>query len=138
MDVLAYFIAILIGVLLGLIGGGGSILTVPVLVYMLGIEPLLATTYSLFIVGFTSLVGGGKAYQKKLIDFRAVSLFGIPSILAIFVARHFLLPQIPAVIARVGHTVIDRGMLLMTLFAILMLAAAISMITRKSTLETGT
>ena len=92
MEIAAYFIAVVIGISLGLIGGGGSILTVPVLVYMLHIDPLVATTYSLFIVGITSLAGGARAYTRKLVDFRAVSLFGIPSILAIFIARHFILP----------------------------------------------
>src|SRR3954463_14349056 len=90
-----YVLAVLIGLSLGLIGGGGSILTVPVLVYFMHVDPILATTYSLFIVGCTSLAGGIKAYTRRLVDFRAVSLFGIPSILSIFIARHFILPIIP-------------------------------------------
>ena len=76
MEILGYIAAILIGISLGLAGSGGSILTVPVLVYLMGIEPLAATTGSLFIVGLTSLVGGLRAYSKKLLDFRAVSEFG--------------------------------------------------------------
>ena len=95
MDIAGYTSAILIGFLLGLMGGGGSILTVPVLVYLFGTDAVLATGYSLFIVGFTSLVGGIRAFTNKQIDFRAVSLFGMPSILAIFIARHFILPAIP-------------------------------------------
>ena len=67
-EILGYVLAVIIGVSLGLIGGGGSILTVPVLVYLLHVDPVLATTYSLFIVGFTSLVGGVKAYIKKLVE----------------------------------------------------------------------
>ncbi|MEO7449428.1 MAG: sulfite exporter TauE/SafE family protein [Chitinophagaceae bacterium] len=122
-----YIIAVLIGVSLGLIGGGGSILTVPVLVYLMGVDPVLATTYSLFIVGTTSLVGGTKAYMNKLVDFRAVSLFGIPSILTVFIARHFILPFIPAQMVVAGHA-LKRGDFLMLLFALLMLIAAISMI----------
>jgi uncharacterized membrane protein YfcA len=128
MDILAYVLAVIIGVSLGLIGGGGSILTVPVLVYLLHIDPLMATTYSLFIVGITSLVGGAKAYSKKLIDFRAVALFGIPSILSIFIARHFLLPEIPDYLFNVGNVAITKNVMLMLLFALLMFAAAISMI----------
>jgi uncharacterized membrane protein YfcA len=128
MEILAYVIAVIIGISLGLIGGGGSILTVPVLVYLLHIDPLMATTYSLFIVGITSLVGGAKAYTKKLIDFRAVALFGIPSILAIFIARHFLLPAIPDYLFNIGSIRVTRDMLLMVVFALLMFGAAISMI----------
>jgi uncharacterized membrane protein YfcA len=128
MDILAYVLAVIIGISLGLIGGGGSILTVPVLVYLLHIDPLMATTYSLFIVGITSLIGGARAYTKRLIDFRAVALFGIPSILSIFVARHFLLPAIPDYLFDIGNITITKNVMLMVLFALLMFAAAISMI----------
>ena len=128
MDILAYVLAVIIGISLGLIGGGGSILTVPVLVYLLHIDPLMATTYSLFIVGITSLIGGARAYTKKLIDFRAVALFGIPSILSIFVARHFVLPAIPDYLFDLGNITITKNVMLMVLFALLMFAAAISMI----------
>ncbi|MEO5684096.1 MAG: sulfite exporter TauE/SafE family protein [Chitinophagaceae bacterium] len=127
MQVAGYIIAVLIGVSLGLIGGGGSILTVPVLVYLMAVDPVLATTYSLFIVGFTSLVGGTKAYINKLVDFRAVSLFGIPSILTVFIARHFILPAIPEQIFTVGSLQVHKGSLLMMVFALLMLLAAVSM-----------
>ncbi len=123
-----YFVAVLIGILLGLIGGGGSIITVPVLVYMMGVDPVLATTYSLFIVGTTSLVGGTKAYMNKLVDFRSVSLFGIPSILTVFIARHFILPHIPEVLFATTNFPVKKGNFLMMLFAVLMLAAAILMI----------
>ncbi len=123
-----YLIAVFIGILLGLVGGGGSILTVPVLVYVFDVHPLDATTYSLFIVGFTSLVGGAKAYTKKLIDFSAVALFGIPSILTIFIARHYILPAIPEHIFNIGSLAITKGLLLMVVFAILMFVAALSMI----------
>jgi len=131
MELLAYLIAVIIGISLGLIGGGGSILTVPVLVYLLNIDPLIATTYSLFIVGVTSLVGGAKAYSKKLIDFRAVALFGIPSILSIFLARHFLLPAIPHYLFQIGSIDITKDVLLMVVFAMLMFAASFSMITKE-------
>jgi uncharacterized protein len=131
MEITGYILAVLIGLSLGLIGGGGSILTVPVLVYFMGVDPLLATTYSLFIVGFTSLAGGIKAYTRKLVDFRSISLFGIPSILAIFIARHFILPIIPEHIVTIGHLHISKGRLLMMVFALLMLTAAISMMIKR-------
>lgn len=64
MEIFGYIAAVLVGVSLGLIGGGGSILTVPVLVYLFGIDALVATEYSLFIVGISS-VAGSLAYFKK-------------------------------------------------------------------------
>lgn len=128
MEVLGYIASVFIGISLGMVGSGGSILTVPVLVYLFSVEPLLATTSSLFIVGTTSLVGGVRSYLKKLVDFRAVTEFGFPSILSIFVTRHYILPLIPDVIFSNGSIVISSGMFLMIIFAILMLAASISMI----------
>ncbi len=128
MEILGYTAAILIGISLGLIGGGGSILTVPVLVYLLGVDAVLATGYSLFIVGFTSLVGGGKAFMNKLVDFRAVSLFGIPSILTIFIARHFVLPAIPEKLFHLGQREVSKGSFLMIIFGMLMLTSSFFML----------
>jgi len=137
MEITGYILAVLIGLSLGLIGGGGSILTVPVLVYFMHVDPLLATTYSLFIVGFTSLVGGIKAYTRKLVDFRSISLFGIPSILTIFIARHFILPVIPEHILTIGKFEITKSRMMMMVFALLMLAAAISMMLNRYSEDNG-
>ncbi len=131
MEILGYLASILIGVSLGMIGSGGSILTVPVLVYLMHINPMLATTSSLFIVGTTSLVGGLRAYSKKLVDFKAVTEFGIPSIFSIFVTRHYILPALPDVITTVAGVTITKEMFLMIVFAILMFGASISMIANR-------
>ena len=128
MEIVGYIAAVLIGVSLGLIGGGGSILTIPVLVYLLGIDAVLATGYSLFIVGVTSLVGGARAFMNKTVDFRAVSLFGIPSILTIFIARHFALPAIPEHLFYIGAMDISKGRFLMLVFSLLMLLSAFFML----------
>ncbi len=128
MEIVGYISAVLIGISLGLIGGGGSILTVPVLVYLLGIDAVLATGYSLFIVGVTSLVGGSRAFMNKTVDFRAVSLFGIPSILTIFIARHFVLPVIPDHLFRIGTIDVSKGSFLMLIFSLLMLLSAFFML----------
>jgi uncharacterized membrane protein YfcA len=128
MEIAGYLAAVLIGVSLGLIGGGGSILTVPVFVYLLHVHPVLATTYSLFVVGSCSLVGGARAYTKKLIDFQVVLYFGLPSLLSVFLVRQFVLPLIPEYLFTIGNLVVTKGVFLMVLFALLMLAAAISMI----------
>lgn len=120
--------SILIGLSLGLVGGGGSILTVPVLVYLLGVEPVLATAYSLFIVGLTSAVGVFPKYKEGLVDVRTALIFGAPSIAAVFLTRRWLVPTIPTNIGHVGDWVLTKNVLLMSLFAVLMVAASVSMI----------
>ncbi|MFN5846041.1 MAG: TSUP family transporter, partial [Flavobacteriia bacterium] len=84
MEMIGYLLAVLVGVSLGLIGSGGSILTVPILVYIMGVEPVLATAYSLFIVGSTALVGGIQSARHGLVDFKTVLIFGLPSIAAVY------------------------------------------------------
>lgn len=128
MEILGYIASVLIGISLGLIGSGGSILTVPVLVYLMGINPLAATASSLFIVGVTSLVGGLRAYITRLVDFKAVTDFGVPSIFSIFITRHYLLPAIPAHLFTIAGVSVSKEVFLMVFFAILMVAASISMI----------
>lgn len=131
-NLFGYFAAGLIGISLGLIGGGGSILTVPVLVYLFHIEPTLATAYSLFIVGTTSAVGGIKSSKKGLVDFRTAVVFAIPSFIAVYLTRRFLMPVIPDEIASIGSLVVTKDVAIMVFFAIIMLGAAISMIRQKA------
>lgn len=128
METFAYMAAAFIGISLGLIGGGGSIMTVPVLVYLFGISPLLATSYSLFIVGSTSMVGAFNNYRKGFVNIKTALLFGISSISTVFLTRKFIIPAIPAHIATIGRFNISQDMLTMVLFAILMLLAATAMI----------
>jgi len=128
LHILGYASSFLIGISLGLIGGGGSILTVPVLVYLLGVEPVMATAYSLFIVGLSSLVGAYPKYREGLVDLRTAAVFGIPSIAAVFVTRSLIVPAIPETIGRLGEVTVTRGVLMLLLFATLMVAASISMI----------
>ena len=139
MEIAGYISALLIGISLGMIGGGGSIITVPVLVYLFHIDALVATTYSLFIVGITSLTGGVRAYTKKLVDFKSVSEFGIPSIFSVFVTRHFLLPAIPQRLFQLGQLTITKNMFLMILFAVLMIIVGFFMMihSREENGETG-
>jgi uncharacterized protein len=128
MEILGYCAAVLIGVSLGLIGGGGSILTVPVLVYLMRVDPVSATAYSLFIVGATALVGGIQKYIQGTVNTRAVIFFGIPSILAVFVTRLWVVPAIPEIMYQSGNLKLTKDIFIMVLFAILMVAAAFSMI----------
>ena len=117
-----------IGLSLGLIGGGGSILTVPVLVYLFHLDPLLATSYSLFIVGSTSAVGAVPYFRQQLIDFRSAVYFGIPSIISVFLTRHYILDLIPEQLVQLGEFTLSKDMAIMLLFAVLMFFAALKMI----------
>ncbi len=136
MAIVGYFASALIGVSLGLIGGGGSILTVPVLVYLFGVEPVLATAYSLFIVGATSLVGTFPKYREDMVNLKTALIFGIPSIVAVYSTRAWLVPLIPDPVFGIGGLVVSKAMLLMGLFALLMVFASVSMIrSRKDAAE---
>ncbi|WP_299700449.1 sulfite exporter TauE/SafE family protein [uncultured Pontibacter sp.] len=131
MEILGYIAALLIGLSLGLIGGGGSILTVPVLVYLIGLSPVISTAYSLFIVGLTSLVGSYKFYKNGLVSMKTAVVFGLPSIVAVYLTRRYLVPAIPEEIFSVGDFMVTKGIMLMLLFAGLMVFASISMIKKK-------
>ncbi|KAB7729995.1 TSUP family transporter [Rudanella paleaurantiibacter] len=120
--------SLLIGVSLGLIGGGGSILTLPVLVYLLGINPVISTAYSLFIVGVTSLVGSVNFMRKKLVDYKAGIIFAIPSFTAVFLTRKYIVPAIPDVLFTMGDLTITKNIGIMVFFALVMVAASYSML----------
>ena len=128
MVIAGYLASALIGLSLGLIGGGGSILTVPVLVYLFGVDPILATAYSLFIVGATSLVGTVPKYREHLVNLKTAVIFGIPSIAAVYATRAWLVPLIPDPIGTFGGFVLTKSVLIMVLFAVLMVFASVSMI----------
>jgi len=127
-QLIGYFLAVLVGISLGLIGSGGSILSVPILVYILKVEPVLATAYSLFIVGVTALVGGIQKARQKLVDFKKVLLFGIPTILAVFITRKYIVPTIPDVLFSTPSFSVTKSVFIMILFAIVMIFASIRMI----------
>jgi uncharacterized protein len=128
MEYIGYLASILIGIALGLIGGGGSILTVPVLVYLFAVEPVLATAYSLFIVGLTSAVGSVGYFRKGLVNIKTAIVFGIPSIIAVFTTRAFIVPAIPNEVFSVGDFMVSKNLLLMLFFAVIMILASYSMI----------
>ena len=129
MEIVAgYIMAIVIGLVLGLMGGGGSILAVPVLFYLFSVSAVDATAYSLFIVGITSLVGAAVFMRDGLVNIKTAVIFGIPSILAVFLTRKFLLPAIPEQLFTVGSFEITKDVGVIVLFALLMIAASFSMI----------
>jgi uncharacterized membrane protein YfcA len=136
MEIIGYIASILIGISLGLIGGGGSILTVPVLVYLFHVDPVQATAYSLFIVGASSLVGAWPKYKQGFVNLKTAIIFGIPSIAAVFATRKFIVPAIPNELGEFAGIAITKSLLMMMLFAVLMVAASFSMIRSKKNKET--
>lgn len=133
MEIIGFIASIAVGISLGLIGGGGSILTVPVLVYLFNIDAVLATAYSLFIVGLTSAVGSVNYFKKGLVNIKTAIVFGIPSIVAVFATRAYIVPAIPKEVLHLGDFIITKSLLMMLLFAILMIAASYSMIKKDKT-----
>lgn len=129
--VTGYIGAFIIGLILGLMGGGGSILTVPLLVYIMGINPVIATAYSLFIVGTTSAFGSIPNHFKGNISYKTGLTIAIPSFIAVYLTRRFIVTAIPDIIVDTHSIIIHRNTFIMVLFAIIMLMASISMLTRK-------
>ncbi len=130
-ELISYIAAIVIGFTLGLIGGGGSILTVPALVYLSGINPVLATAYSLFIVGAASLVGSVSYMRQGLVSYKTALVFAIPSFIAVYVTRRWIVPAIPEQIAQWGSFMLTKDIAVMVFFAIIMALASFSMIRSK-------
>lgn len=136
---LGYIGALIIGMVLGLIGGGGSILTVPILVYILGVEPVLATAYSLFVVGSSAMVGAIRNMKNGMVELRTAIVFSIPAFIAVYVARKYALPAIPDVLLEFSSFTLTKSTAIMLLFALIMLLASISMIRgRKETTTQAT
>jgi len=135
MEIFGFIGALIIGLILGLTGGGGSILTVPILVYILLVNPVTATAYSLFIVGTTAVFGATQNYFKGLVDIKTGFIFAIPSFTAVFITRRFLVPLIPNTVIE-KPIIIEKSSFLMALFAIIMLFAAFSMLKKKKEIVT--
>ena len=136
LEVLGYISALIIGITLGLIGGGGSILAVPVLAYMFMVNEKVATAYSLFIVGASALVGGIKQHFKGYVDWRTAIVFGIPAIIGVTMVRYYVVPALPELLFSVNNFDFTRRMAMFGLFAVLMIPAAFSMLKkRKSKLK---
>ena len=123
-----YILAVFVGMTLGMLGSGGSILSVPILVYVMGIEPTLATAYSLFVIGTTSLVGGIHKARQNLVDFYKVILFGMPAVISVFLTRKVFVSKIPEIIFSFEGFIVNKSVLIMVVFAIVMILASILMI----------
>jgi len=128
LEIFGYIASICIGLILGLLGGGGSILSIPILVYLFHMDVVVASAYSLFIVGTTSLVGAIPKYREQLLDVRTGLLFGFPSIVSTFVTRKWIVHAIPDIVQLTDSVILTKRLLLLSLFAILMILASVSMI----------
>ncbi|MBX3257948.1 MAG: sulfite exporter TauE/SafE family protein [Chitinophagaceae bacterium] len=131
MEILGYILAACIGISLGLIGGGGSILTVPLLVYGFHLSPLTATSYSLFIVGVTSLIGAYSNYRRGYARITLALPLGVVSPLTVFVVRHYIVPHIPGHLGVLAGFEVTKDGLTMMLFALLMIMASVSMLKKQ-------
>lgn len=136
MEILGYFFALIIGVSLGLIGGGGSILSVPVLAYIFQYDEKIATAYSLFVVGTGALVGGIQKHFQRLVDWKTAIVFGIPSIIGVWIIRHYVVPKLPEILFSSQTFQVSRRMFMLDLFALLMFPAAWSMLKKEKSNET--
>ena len=131
MEILGYIGALLIGLILGLIGSGGSVLAVPIFIYLFLLDEKIATAYSLFVVGSTSLVGSLSYRKKKLINWNQVLLFGVPSVISVVLVRNFLIPYIPEIIISISGYNVSRRILILGLFSILLILSSIMMFNNK-------
>jgi uncharacterized membrane protein YfcA len=127
MELLGWIAAIFMGSVLGLVGGGGSILTVPILVYFLSIDPVKATAYSLFVVGLAALIGSVDYMKRGLVNFRVGAIFTLPAFLGVYGVRRYGMPLIPENM-NFGLFDVSKDTLVLTVFSIIMLLASYSMI----------
>lgn len=130
-EILGYVGAFVVGLVLGLTGGGGSIITVPVMVYLVGINPVTATAYSLFVVGSTSVIGTFQNFRKKLVDLKTAVIFAIPAFTVVYMTRRYLVPAIPDPVFILNASVITKDVFIMAFFAVIMIIASFSMIRSK-------
>lgn len=132
METLGYIASFVMGITLGLMGGGGSILTVPIMVYLFGFSPTVATGNSLFVVGLTALIGSIMYVRKGDIDFKTGLYFAVPSVVGVNTSRGLIIPNIPDVIFGFNGFSLTKEILIMATFATLMIVASYSMIKNKS------
>ncbi|GAB3892304.1 sulfite exporter TauE/SafE family protein [Spirosoma agri] len=136
-EFVGYASALIVGLVIGLAGGGGSILTVPIFVYVFGIPTMLATTYSLFVVGTTSLVGSINHILKKRVDLRITLTFALPSFISIYLSRRFLVPALPDPLFQVNTFALAKSDAILYFFATVMILAARAMISGSTRPEQG-
>ncbi len=127
-ELVGYFGALLIGLVIGLFGGGGSILAVPVFVYLFHLNPILATSYSLFVVGFSAAVGTLININNKLIRYKTAFIFVLPALGSVFFTRSYIITNLPNILFDLGFVLVTKEMALMLLFSIVIILSALSIL----------
>lgn len=122
LEILGYIAAVVMGAVFGVIGSGASVLTMPILVYLMGFPPVIATAYSLVLVGTSAALGSIHYYRQGFIDASAVLFFGGPSILTAYLTRAWLMPILPNPILN-SPIYISKNILIMAVFCILLAIA---------------
>lgn len=135
MEIIGFILSILIGISLGLIGSGGSILTIPILVYVFHVSPSDATTYSLFVVGVSALAGSINGAKHKLLDYKTALYFGLPSVISVFLMRKIIVPLLPNELLTISNFTLTTDLLIMLVFSVLMILASFSMIQKRKMTE---
>lgn len=128
MEILGYILFLCIGIVLGLIGGGGSVLAVPVLVYLYSFHADVATAYSLFIVGITSFVGSFNYLKRGNLSLEAFFLFAFPGLITTFSVRRFFMPALPEVLFSFGEFQFSKDFVILLTFSIVLMTSSLLMI----------
>lgn len=123
--------ALLTGLILGLLGGGGALLSIPVLVYLFHLDASVATGYSLFLVAVTASIGAVQNIRKKMVDYQAVLYYGIPSVISVYCMRRFVMPNLPDVILNIGNYAVGKNHFILFILSIVMFGAGYKMFTAK-------
>lgn len=130
MVLLGYASALLMGLLLGLLGGGGSIFGVPILVYFFGLSPAVATGYALCVVGLTAFSGAFLYMRKGALDLRVLLRFAGPALPMVWFVRGYVVPSMPDVFWGVR-----KDTFLLVFFACVMMLSAYMMLRKKHITE---
>ena len=128
MELVGFFALIGLGIILSLIGGGGSLLSVPILVYLFSFDIVTASTYSLFIVGASSLFGAVQKFRTDGADLKVAFVFGCSSAIAIFIARRWIVPTIPNEMSIVGDLAMTKRALIMVVFSLVVIASSLTLL----------
>ena len=133
LELIGFFGAFFTGIIIGLFGGGGSILAVPIFVYLFQLNPILATSYSMFVVGFSAAIGTLINIRKKLIEYKTAFIFTLPALVSVFLTRRFIIPNLPDVIMSMGSFTITKEMALMLFFSLIIILSSVFMIKKPRT-----
>ncbi len=135
LEFIGFFGAFLTGIIIGLFGGGGSILAVPIFVYLFKLNPVIATSYSMFVVGFSAAIGTLINIKKKLIKYKTAFVFTLPALVSVFLTRHYVIPNIPDILLSFESFNITKKMGLMLFFSLIIIMSSVFMIKKPTTVS---